>query len=128
MKKKERKIKNIRTYYLANEDFELQEKIEGIASRERVNLSMVIVDALKEYVIKHGDGNPVFSLDPFIKDAEMAAVPAMFRSTEDWLKWILACDDEKFLQDIIAKNQTILQLADKRILELRGHTVQYVTV
>lgn len=60
MKKKERKIKNIRTYYLANEDFKLQEKIEDIASRERVNLSMVILDALKEYVVKHGDGNPVY--------------------------------------------------------------------
>ena len=116
----------IKSYSFPIEQLDIIKKAEEIAGKEHISFSKVIMNLLVEYVKIHGDGNPAFSLDQFIKNTEMAAVPAVFRSTEDWLKWVLQCDDEKFLQDIITRNQTILGLADKRILELRGHTVKYV--
>ena len=99
---------------------------KSILAKDGIDVGEKLNEFIKNFNRNYGDGNPAFTLDPFIKDAEMAAVPAVFRSTKDWLKWVLACDDEKFLQDIIARNQTILGLVDKRILELRGHTVKYV--
>ena len=107
-------------------DKEEYSTFKAILVKDGVDVGEKLNEFIKKFNKEFGDGNPAFTLDPFIKDAEMAAVPAVFRSTEDWLKWVLQCNDEKFLQDIIAKNQTILSLVDKRILELRGHTVRYV--
>jgi len=111
MEKKERKVKNIRTYYLANEDFELQEKIEDIAYRERVNLSRVIVDALREYLVKHGSGNPVYTLDQFA-EGDMKAVPAVFKDRGIWDKYLQECAPT-LRQEILWKSQTIGALATK---------------
>lgn len=112
MEKKERKIKNIRTYYLSNEDFEIQEKIEEIAYRERVNVSSVVVDALKEYWEKHGDGNPVFTLDQFLESEGMKAVPAVFRDRGIWDKFLKECH-KKLRQEILWQSQTIGAIANK---------------
>ena len=94
MIKKERKIKNIRTYYLANEDFELQQKIEDLANRERVNLSNIIIDALKEYLKNHGDGNPAFTLDQFA-DPDFSVCPAFYRDGSIWEKYIKKADKKE---------------------------------
>ena len=112
MERKERKIKNIRTYYLTNEDFELQEKIEDIAHRERVNVSNVIVDALKEYLIKHGSGNPVYSLDEFTDSFDMKSVPAVFKDRGIWDRYLKECN-EKIRQEVLWQVQTIKALAEK---------------
>lgn len=103
-------------------------EFKSILAKDGQDVGEKLNEFIKKFVKEFGDGNPGYSLDLFIDNSAMAAVPAIFRSTKDWLKWVLQCDDEKFLQDIIARNQTILGLADKRILELRGHTVSYVTV
>ena len=115
----------LKTWEADEEDYK---KFKIILAKESIGVGDKINEFIAEYIKLHGDGNPAYSLDQFIKNTGMKAVPAVFRSTEDWLKWVLQCDDEKFLQDIIARNQTILGLADKRILELRGHTVKYATV
>jgi len=83
IKKKVRKVKNVRTYYLGDSDFELQQHIDDLASKERVSLSAVILDALLEYWQKHGDGNPVFTLDQF-QDLNFAATPALCRPSKNW--------------------------------------------
>ncbi len=115
MKKNERRIKNIRTYYLSNEDFEIQEKLEEIAYKERVSLSIVVIDAIKEYVIKHGDGNPVFTLDQFVEDKTMKAVPAFFRSRETWKKYIDNLNYEgKELEELLWQSQTINSFLEKK--------------
>lgn len=115
MEKKKRKVKNIRTYYLSDEDFEIQEKLEDIAYKERVALSIVIVDAIKEYVIKHGDGNPVFTLDQFAEDETMKAVPAFFRTRNTWKQYIDNLDSKgKQLQELLWQSQTINSLLEKK--------------
>ncbi len=116
MKKKERKIKNIRTYYLANEDFELQEKIEDIASKERVNLSMIIVDALKEYVVKHGDGNPVFTLDHF-QDPNFQGCPAVFRNAVRWNEYYANITKETY-HEIDTQLNMILNIHNQKLRKL----------
>lgn len=116
MKKKERKIKNIRTYYLANEDFALQEKIEDIAAKERVNLSNVIVDAMKEYVEKHGDGNPVYSLDHF-QDPNFKICPAIFRNLVVWKKYYSKISKQAY-REIDSQLNMILTVHDKKLKDL----------
>lgn len=112
MERKERKIKNIRTYYLANDDFELQEKIEDIAYRERVNVSAVVIDALKEYIIKHGSGNPVYTLDEFTDSFDMKSVPAVFKDRGIWDEFLQECNPT-IRQEILWRVQTIETLAEK---------------
>ena len=116
MKKKERKIKNIRTYYLANEDFQLQEKIEEIAARERVNLSMVIVDALKEYVTKHGDGNPMYTLDHF-QDPNFQGCPAVFRGATRWRKYYANITKETY-HEMDSQLNVILNIHNQKLRDL----------
>lgn len=116
MKKKERKIKNIRTYYLANEDFGIQEKIEDIASKERVNLSNVIVDAMKEYVEKHGDGNPVYSLDHF-QDPDFKICPAVFRNLAVWKKYYSEIS-KKVYHEMDSQLNMILTVHNKKLMGL----------
>ncbi len=111
-RKKERKIKNIRTYYLSNEDFQLQDNIDELAYRERTNLSNIILDALKEYWEKHGDGNPMYTLDQFAEHDEMKAVPAVFRDRGVWDEYLHECDP-KLRQEILYQSQTIGALAKK---------------
>lgn len=102
--KKERKIKNIRTYYLANEDFQVQEKLEMIAYRERINVSNIVVDAIREYIERHGDGNPVFTLDHF-QDPNFLETPAFMRDSFAWTKYI-ANANPKIKEEI--KSQIIM--------------------
>ena len=87
LKKKERKVKNIRTYYLTDSDLELQDKIDDLALRERVSSSAVIIDALLEYYQKHGDGNPSYSLDHFA-DPNFLTTPALCRNSEKWSAYL----------------------------------------
>lgn len=117
------KMGKLKTWVADEEDYK---KFKIILAKESVGIGDKINEFIAEYIKMHGDGNPAFSLDQFIKNTEMKAVPAVFRTTEDWLNWLLQINDEEFLQELISKNQTIWGLADKRILELRGHTVKYV--
>jgi len=112
LEKKSRRVKNIRTYYLSDDDFEMHEKLEDIAYKERVALSVIIVAAIQEYVIKHGDGNPVYSLDHFTGSLDMKAVPAVFRDRGIWDKFLQECNPT-LRQEILWQSQTIGSLATK---------------
>ena len=112
MDRKKRRVKNIRSYYLSDDDFEIHEKFEDIAFRERVALSIIIVDAIKEYVKKHGDGNPVYSLDQFTESTDMKAVPAVFRDRYVWDIFLQECTPI-LRQEILWASQTIGSLANK---------------
>lgn len=83
LKKKVRKQTSIRTYYIPEDARELQEKIDELAYKEQVTVGAVIIDALKEYYEKHGDGNPVYTLDQW-QDPNFKAVPALFRDMDSW--------------------------------------------
>jgi len=106
-------------------DKEEYQQFKAILAKDGEDVGEKLNQFIKKFNQEYGDGNPGFSLDQFFENDAMLAVPAVFRSREDWLEWLLKIDDEDMLQNILGQAQTILGLADNRILELRGHTPHY---
>jgi len=65
----ERKGWTIRSFSIRLEDLEVLEELRKIANRERLSLSRQIVIALREYVKRHGHGNPQTPLEGFLSEA-----------------------------------------------------------
>jgi len=102
------------------------QEFKAILAKDGIDVGEKLNEMIKQFIKDFGDGNPGFSLDQFFENDAMLAVPAVFRSREDWLEWVLKIDDEDMLQKVLGQAQTILSLADNRILQLRGHTPHYV--
>lgn len=115
--------KVMRSFEAEKEEYQ---QFKAILAKDGQDVGEKLNEFIKKFNKEFGDGNPAFSLDQFINNEKMKAVPAVFRSKEDWLAWVLKCDDEKLLQEVLGQSQIILNLADNRILELRGHTPHYV--
>lgn len=113
LKENSRRVKNIRTYYLSDNDFDIHKKFEDLAYKERVSLSVIVVEAIKEYVKKHGDGNPVFTLTQFVEDEGMKATPAFFRSRETWKQYVEKLPD-KDVKEHLWQSQTINSFLEKK--------------
>lgn len=112
---KERKIKNIKTYYLSDSDLDVQEKFEDLAYKERMSVSDLYRTAIQEYLQKHGDGNPVFTLDQF-NDETFKATPAVFRNADVWSKYYSTLDKKQY-KEIDQQLQMILNIHNKKLKE-----------
>ena len=110
---KERKIKNIKTYYLSDSDIVVQDKFEDLAYKERTSVSSLYRDAIQEYLQKHGDGNPVYTLDQF-NDESMKAVPAVFRNNEVWTGYYSKLDQKQY-KEIDQQLLMILNIHNKKL-------------
>jgi len=110
---KERKIKNIKTYYLSDADINFQEKFEELAYKERTSVSELYRNAVQEYLQKHGDGNPVYTLDQF-NDESMKAVPAVFRNSETWNNYYSKLNKTQY-KEIDQQFQMILNIHNKKL-------------
>ena len=109
---KERKIKNIKTYYLSDSDI-VQDEFEELAYKERTSVSSLYRDAIQEYLQKHGDGNPVYTLDQF-NDESMKAVPALFKPAETWTGYYSKLD-QKLYKEIDPQLLMILNIHNKKL-------------
>jgi len=113
---KERKIKNIKTYYLSDDDIEIQEKFDELAYKERKSKSELYRNAIEDYVKKHADGNPVYTLDQF--DSEiMKAVPAVFRESQIWRNYYSKISKKDY-SEIDTQLEMILSIHNKKLKEL----------
>ncbi len=101
-------------------------EFKSICAKEGMDVGEKLNEFIKNFNRDYGDGNPVYQLDHWFDNDVMAAVPAVMRKKQDWVDWVLKINDENFLQQIVGQGQTIVKMADSRILELRGHTVNYV--
>ena len=110
---KERKIKNIKTYYLSDSDIQAQEDFEDLAHRERASVSELYRNAIHEYLQKHGDGNPVYTLDQF-NDESMKAVPAVFRNSEVWNGYYSKLDQKQY-KEMDQQLLMILNIHNKKL-------------
>jgi len=110
---KERKIKNIKTYYLSDDDIEIQGKFEDLAYKERTSVSKLYCIAMQEYLKKHGDGNPAYTLDQF-SDKSFKAVPAVFRDRQTWKNYYSKLDKKQY-DEINWQFQMILSEHDKKL-------------
>jgi len=99
---------------------------KGILAKEGIDVGEKLNDFIKKFNRDFGDGNPGYILDQWFDNDAMAAVPAVMRKKVEWIEWVLKINNEDFLQQIVGQGQTIVNAADKRILELRGHSVNYV--
>ena len=110
---KERKIKNIKTYYLSDSDIIIQEEFEDLAYKERTSVSELYRNAVQEYLQKHADGNPVYTLDQF-NDESMKAVPAVFRNSETWNNYYSKLNKTQY-KEIDQQFQMILNIHNKKL-------------
>jgi len=100
---------------LVNFRFEIgmYEELKMLALKEHVTLKSLISRELTEYVKKHKDGNPQFTIDQF-KDPGFIACPAFYR---DALTWEFYCkrQEPKELDKLI--NQILL--IEKQVLKYK---------
>lgn len=93
---------------------ELYNQFKSIIAKERENVGEKLNGFIKEYIKVHGDGNPAFTIDQFIENPTMKAVPAFFRTPDDWEKYLFNLPETE-IQDIIWQSQSIGARAQKRL-------------
>lgn len=93
---------------------ELYNQFKSIIAKERENVGEKLNGFIKEYIKVHGDGNPAFTMDQFIDTPTMKAVPAFFRTPDDWATYLLNLSELE-LQEIVWQSQTIGARAQKRL-------------
>ena len=98
--------------------FYLPEEIHTLIKKLAVMDHKTLKQYLREIVLvhakDHGDGNPGFTMDQFIEEPEMKAVPAFFRNRDDWLDYIEKLS-EKDAKELLCQAQTINSMADKKV-------------
>ena len=62
---------------------EMYEELKMLALKEHTTVKSLITRELEDYIKKHKDGNPQFSLDQF-KDPDFIACPAFYRDSYTW--------------------------------------------
>ena len=104
----------ISTIYFPNEDE--YKKINEIAYRERKSVSEIAREALTDYAKKHGDGNPVFTLDQF-NNENFLATPAYHRPIETWENYLLKCSNKEW-REWCNQLQNLINL-ERRVIDRR---------
>jgi len=91
-------------WYVNEERQKILDELEKLPDYGRRKRSEIIEQALREYVEKHGDGNPQFRLEQF-EDPNFVACPAFFRDTSHFGKYLETQSPEQ-LENF--KNQLIM--------------------
>lgn len=68
-----------------------------IAKREGKPTNNLLQELMAKYVKVHGDGNPSFSLEPFLENPLFVADPAIRETNEIWEKYLSQHCSEKEL-------------------------------
>ena len=74
-----------------------------LALKEKKKLKQLHLEIIEDYIKKHQDGNPQFTMDQFA-DPDFVACPAFFRSLSTWDYYFKRQDSkelEKFKNQII---------------------------
>jgi hypothetical protein len=94
-------------------DPEKYEKLSSTLFRERATFTSWLDEQITEYLKKHGDGNPAYTLDQF-QDPNFKACPAFFRDTNVWKNYIQTIiKDKKQYQEFDEQLNMILNLTNK---------------
>jgi len=91
---------------------DLKQELDILSKRERRSLKDILNEQIANYVKEHGDGNPNYSLDQFDQE-EMKAVPAMFRTNEDWMSYMNGLNEKEF-RELETKIYQLKSISDKR--------------
>ncbi len=90
-------------------DQELYVKFKEICDRERCKIGSKLNEFIEDYVKKHGEGNPVYTLDKF-QDPNFKAVPAFMENVDKWIMHLQKSND-KDLDEIIEQLEKIFHYA-----------------
>ncbi|KKK52071.1 hypothetical protein LCGC14_3108620 [marine sediment metagenome] len=83
-------------------------QFKALCAKEGVKIGKKLNDFIDKEIKEHGDGNPAFTLDQFVDNPGMQAVPAFYRTAEDW---------EKYLSDNLTQYQTQVMQARQAVLQ-----------
>lgn len=72
----------VESFSIKDEDWAVFEKFRELRWREKKSTSELFMESIKEYMLKHGDGNFQYTLDDPI-----VATPAFFRDVSIWKKY-----------------------------------------
>ena len=114
--------KKLRTFEAEIEEYN---KFKSTLAIDGKDVGETINEFIRKFNAEFGDGNPGFQLDQWFDNDKMLAIPATMRDRPDWIEWVMACNDEEMLKSIMGQGTMITSVTDKRILELRGHSVKY---
>lgn len=95
-------------------DEEKWTKFKALCAKEGIKIGKKLNEFIDKELKEHGDGNPAYTIDHFVDNPQMKAVPAFFRTAEDWEKYLYELPESE-LQNIIWQSQTIGARAQKRI-------------
>ncbi len=90
----------------------MNEKLNELKWKDKTTKNQIILTAIKEYVQKHADGNPAFTLDQFT-DSDFKACPAFFRKSEDWKAYLQKLDKDEW-KDVDRQVGMLLNLSNER--------------
>ena len=93
-------------------------KFKSTLAKDGKDVGEALNEFIKKFNLEFGDGNPAFSLDLFMDNQQMLAIPAVMRSAEDWGNWFYNCEDKEIIQNILYQSQTICARATKRLQQL----------
>ncbi|MCV0398510.1 MAG: hypothetical protein K5785_00790 [Nitrosarchaeum sp.] len=86
------------------EDLIIEAQAKALKEGKKFNLSGLlrepIKQALKRYIIEHGDGNPGFDLEQWIRNENFQATPALFRNKEDVQNFINGIKNTSQFQEV----------------------------
>ena len=90
----------------------MNEKLDELKWKDRTTKNQIILTAISEYVEKHIDGNPAFTLDQFI-DPDFKACPAFFRDKDTWRQYLSSLNEKEY-KELDSQLNTLLNLANER--------------
>jgi len=76
-------------------DEETYLKVKEILQRERKPVNVWLQEALEDFILKHGDGNPASTLDQF-NDVNFIIMPQFYRPISIWEKYLTKCSKEEY--------------------------------
>jgi len=82
----------------------MYEELKMLALKEHTTVKSLITRELEDYIKKHKDGNPQFTIDQF-KDPNFIACPAYYRNSTYWDYYCKNQDNPELLK---LKNQLLI--------------------
>ena len=70
----------------------MYQKLKMLALKERTPIKNLISNLIDDYIKKHADGNPQFTIEQF-NDPDFIACPAFYRDGNIWERYISKADD-----------------------------------
>ena len=89
-----------RTPFTTTFEYSLIQEFKKVALREGKPVNRILKELMKDYIAKHGDGNPIYTLDKF-QDPDFKICPAFFSNHDRWIKYFKSLNhDEKLKYEV----------------------------